>query len=105
MKFKTDFVSNSSCASFVISKSVLTELQIFMIKNHTGVANKFLERDVNNLESWEWDNRDGWFITETDDEISGDTVMDNFDMLWFLLQLGIDEDHIKYEGCYGESKN
>lgn len=100
MKLKIDFVTNSSCASFVILKEKLTNLQLMSIRHHTAVANMFLNRDLDNLESWDWDNSDGWSIEETETEVKGSTSMDNFDMLWFLTKIGVNEEDINYEGCY-----
>lgn len=97
MKLKTDFVTNSSCASFVIEKKNITELQIFLIHNHLDFAKKYHPPAAIYSED-----HSGWKITEKDDTIEGYTSMDNFDMMWLLLEIGIDEDHIKYEGCYGE---
>jgi hypothetical protein len=38
-----------------------------------------------------------WKITENEKEIMGKTSMDNFDMMWFLDQIGVDEKYIKKE--------
>ena len=100
MKIKIDFVTNSSCASFVILKENITNLQKFLIKNHTAAANEYLGRNLDNLEPWDWTNRDGWDIEETETEIKGDTTMDNFDMLWFLTVIGVKDEDIEYKGCY-----
>jgi len=96
MKLKTDFVTNSSCASFVIEKKNLTNIQKLLIKNHLEFCKQY------HLPALEYTpDHSGWEIIETDNKILGDTSMDNFDMLWFLLEIGIDEDHMRYEGCYG----
>lgn len=98
MKTKIDFVTNSSCASFVILKEKLTELQIYMIKHHSSIVDEYygeIRKNYNYKNNHDW-----WHITENKKEISGDTSMDNFDMMWFLLQIGVREEDIDYKGCY-----
>lgn len=97
MKLKTDFVTNSSCASFVVSKENLTGIQVELIKNHISAVKiynngKFIDEYVSENDEWQ--------IHETETDISGDTSMDNFDMLNFLLTIGVKEEDINYEGCY-----
>ena len=95
MKIKTDHVTNSSCASFVIERKNVTELQKYLIENHLEFAKKFHPPSVEYTP-----NHSGWNISIDEDRISGDTSMDNFDMLWFLLEIGLNQDDINYEGCY-----
>lgn len=102
MKIQFDFVSNSSCASFIIPKKHLTSEQIMAIHEHIDVSEEFItahrgpQTDIYNSP------HDAWDIKETEDNIEGDTTMDNFDMMWFLLKIGVDEEHIEYHGCYGD---
>lgn len=99
MKANTDFVTNSSCASFVLSKKNLTPLQIYMIHNHIKVADKYA--DGGGVDSGIFcQPHDAWNIEEDEENILGDTSMDNFDMLWFLTMIGVKEEDIDYKGCY-----
>jgi hypothetical protein len=93
VKIRTGFVSNSSSASFVVSRSALTETQIALIKNHGKVAKILFPLDWNN----EYNGVDAWEITETGSEIRGFTTMDNFDMGRFLDLIGVAA-HIKHDG-------
>jgi len=101
MKAKVDFVTNSSCASFVIPKDKLTNIQVELIKHHVEAAKMYSQNKVfGEMEEFDFGYPDEWKITETENNIEGDTSMDNFDMLHFLLAIGIREEDIKYEGCY-----
>jgi len=105
MKIKTDHVTNSSCASFVIQKKNLTNIQIFLINNHLDFIKQYHPSALSYNSYLGKDDMDditstGWNITEKEDTIEGETMMDNFDMLGLLAEIGVDEDHIEYHGCY-----
>jgi hypothetical protein len=103
MKFKTDFVTNSSCASFVIAKDKLTDLQIELIKNHIEAARMYSKNFVRENEydpHTDFGYDDPWKITIMENSVCGETSMDNFDMMHFLLIIGVKEEDIQYEGCY-----
>lgn len=97
MKYRVSFVTNSSSGSFVVSKAKLTPLQIWLIHNHTQVAQQ-LAGAVECSFTQYCDNGDAWHITETDTTIGGSTFMTNFDMGDFFRFIGIDNNDVEWEG-------
>lgn len=93
MKLKSDFVTNSSSASFVIAKKHLTKKQIMLIHDHFGVG-MILAEQLNKERPYPLSSADEWKIDEYSDEIAFDTFMDNFDMWWFLKEIGVKNEHI-----------
>ena len=91
MKIRTEFVTNSSAASFIILRKYLTDAQVTMILNHIEVGTIIAEKK--NVEMY----KDPWSIKVDDDLVEGDTSMDNFDMYWFLKEIGVKEENIRYE--------
>jgi hypothetical protein len=100
MKTRTGFVSNSSSASFVVSRSALTELQIALIKNH-ALVDHILFPNRNECDNCYCDHNGiritGWEIQDNGQHIRGDTDMDNFRMGDFLYRIGV-EAHISHNG-------
>ena len=88
MKVKTDFVTNSSSASFIIEKSKLTKRQIYLIFNHVEVSQVIEKVEDNFISSQP---ADRWHIFETKRHIKGSTIMDNFDMKGFLDTIGVSD--------------
>ena len=87
VKLKTDHVTNSSSASFIISKEYLSTDQITKIHNHIEVGLKLNPKIYTTPP---------WIINEDKNLLWGDTSMTNFDMLWFLGEIGVDDKRIHY---------
>jgi hypothetical protein len=91
MKYRNGFVANSSCSSFVIQKQHLTEKQIYYIHNHLAISRlKFPEL-------YTFDDRDEWNINESEECISGNTIMNNFDFYHFLIRIGVEQKYIEMD--------
>lgn len=101
MKIKAEFITNSSCASFIILKKNISEKQIDMINNHIVESSRYI---VSRGPQTQIYNRpqDAWKIEETEESIEGSVSMDNFDMMWFLIKIGVNEDDVELHGCYGD---
>jgi len=102
MKIRNGFVSNSSSSSFVISKKDLTPKQINQILNYKTEVFKLLGNDFIKKEEYDsikvgkfgWLD-DRWTLTETQDEIFGETYLDNFDFHLYLGEIGVQHKHIR----------
>jgi len=89
MKIRNGFVSNSSSSSFCIKLDNLTYSQVSNIENHIEAGEGF---------GIYGDNYDRWdiCINRENNEITGFTIMDNFDMAKFLSCIGIPEGFIEW---------
>lgn len=92
MKCRSGFVSNSSSASFAISKSRLSEHQVDLIHDHIRHAQEHMSVSLDCVMRDE----DAWSISEDDYSICGYATMDNFDMREFLSLIGVDADDIEW---------
>ena len=91
MKIRTDFVTNSSSSSFVISKKVLDAEQLEAIINHRQFA------EEHNLTDYKYDD---WDITVENGCVIGRTGMDNFDMEELLDAIEVDSEYVVWGDSY-----
>jgi hypothetical protein len=93
MKIKSDFVTNSSSASFIIGLHNITHLQKILIYNHVYFC-KY--EGIEGFGDFHLDEGDAWEIKETEDYIEGSTIIDNFNMHEYLKIIGVDMNKVKY---------
>lgn len=85
MKHRTDFVTNSSSASFIIQRADITDPQLFLIVNYRELSQQLgLDYDY-------------WNIDYDDESVSGFTTMENEDMMYLLTKhIGISRHVIEW---------
>lgn len=83
MKFRSDFVTNSSSSSFILDKRLLTKTQINLIHDHINVAEKYGEQ-------WGSHAGNAWNVEDYGgDTIKVSTYMDNFSMSEFFREIRV----------------
>lgn len=88
MKVRSDFVTNSSSSSFVISKKHLDDDQVLAIHKHISLGKK--------LKMYDCDIRHEWDIYENDEYICAYTDQDNFSMSNFLDKIGVNPEVVHW---------
>lgn len=96
MKIRLGFVSNSSSASFSINKNYLTPAQLQSIKDTLSGAIPIKSNDEFNTDNPEY--IEDWIMSDRGDYLQFETMMDNFDLIYYLLKdLRIPEHALKGE--------
>jgi hypothetical protein len=90
MKIKLDFITNSSSASFFISRKDITDQQLLLILNWRDAI-----KSLNFKFKSDWDDEttvdydDRWSFDVTDNFVKGFTAMDNNDFEQYIKFIGI----------------
>jgi hypothetical protein len=101
MKFRSGFVSNSSSSSFLIPINALKYYQVQMIKDHINTTMEWSKYQENELYVY---NEDSWSIDVNEKCVYGWTIMDNFDMHHFLIEIAkVDPKYIHWGDDYTDN--
>ena len=87
MKYRIDFVTNSSSSSFTIQKGKLSEKQVMAIINHSKLG-KMIGIEYSS---------DEWKVEVTDEIVLADTYMNNFNMGEFLDKIGVNRRLVEWD--------
>ena len=93
MKSRLGFVSNSSCSSFIVTKSLISAVQLDQIHRVEQVAKSLGMEDLECIVDWN--------IQEDDEAIRGFAIMDNFGFSEFFCRIGLRMDAVEWDDLSG----
>lgn len=93
MKYRNNFITNSSSSSFTVNKRFLTPFTIKILKDPTIIKDQLVP-EFGDIDFY-MEEAKLWNITEDEDYVYGFTSMDNFNYEQVFQIIGLDYNRFK----------